>query len=162
MAKILFLKALSAGERWITIKAPGHDKGQPVLVKPASDGSYKVIGGAGGALNHLRLTGVKSEASYKEEAKQRHSSRQDERKRQRERDQKDGLTEFKGKAKEAIKAQVGDEQAKFVKTVADALGWTEKDMRFPEEIIPERLGCGAADGGGEARAGTVPARQAGG
>lgn len=135
MPVLLFLKAsMPAGARWITVRPNGPGtEGQAVMIQPAADGAYRVIGGAGGKLNYLKLTGVKSEASYKEEAKQRHASRQDERKRQRERDQKDGLTESKGKAKEAIKAQVGDEQAKFVKTVADALGWTEKDMRFPEE-----------------------------
>jgi hypothetical protein len=60
-------KALAAGERWITVhpNGPGTD-GQPVLIRQMPDGAAKVIGGAGGRLNHLRLMGVRSEAEYKE------------------------------------------------------------------------------------------------
>jgi superfamily II DNA or RNA helicase len=130
---LLILKALGAGERWITVKAPGHEKGQPVLIKPSDDGSFKVIGGAGGKLNHLRLTGVKSEADYKREAGQRDVARKEERKRQAERDKKDGLAQSKGAAKEAIKAQLGLHQATFVQTVAKAMGWKDDELRFPEE-----------------------------
>ena len=131
---LLFFKALAAGERWITIHPHGRDeKGQPVLVKPSEDGSYKVVGGAGGALNHLRLTGVKSEADYKAEAAARQKGRQEERKRQAERDKKDGLTESKAAAKEALKAQLDQHQAAFVQTVAKAMGWKDDHLRFPEE-----------------------------
>lgn len=66
------LKALAPGERWLTVHPNGRDdKGVHVLVQVQKDGSAKVIGGAGGALNHLRLTGVRSEAQYREEAAQR-------------------------------------------------------------------------------------------
>ncbi len=126
-------KALAPGERWITVKPPGHDKGVPVIVKPTSDGAMKVIGGAGGKLSHLRLTGVKSEAEYTHEARQKAALHKDARKRQAERDRKDGLTASKAKAREALKAQLQDHQAKFVSQVADALGWTPEQMQFPAE-----------------------------
>ncbi|MBE7619573.1 hypothetical protein GL297_08015 [Komagataeibacter sp. FXV2] len=77
------LKALAPGERWLTVHPNGRDdKGVHVLVQVQKDGSAKVIGGAGGALNHLRLTGVRSEAQYREEAAQRaqeHRAREKER-----------------------------------------------------------------------------------
>jgi hypothetical protein len=34
------------------------------LIQPSTDGAHHVIGGAGGKLNYLKLTGVKSEAAY--------------------------------------------------------------------------------------------------
>jgi len=37
---------------------PGTD-GHPVLIQPAGDGAFRVIGGAGGKLNYLQLTGVR-------------------------------------------------------------------------------------------------------
>jgi hypothetical protein len=141
---LLIFKALSAGERWITVKAPGHDKGQPVLIKPSDDGSFKVIGGAGGKLNHLRLTGVKSEGDYKQEARQRATSRSEERKRQTAQDKKDGLTASKKAAKEALHAELGQHQAKFVQTVADAMGWKPDSIRFPEENY-QNVSAGARD-----------------
>ena len=59
-------KAIPPGARWITVRPNGPGtEGRPVLVQPAADGAYHVIGGAGGKLNYLKLTGVRSEASYK-------------------------------------------------------------------------------------------------
>ena len=57
------LKAINPGARWIAVKPPGHNKGQPLLIRDMPDGSSKVIGGAGGSMNHLRLTGVRSARS---------------------------------------------------------------------------------------------------
>jgi superfamily II DNA or RNA helicase len=131
---VLFFKALEAGERWITVRpnGPGTD-GQPLLIKPAPDGSFKVIGGAGGKLNHLKLTGVKSEADYKGEVAQKQAGRREQRRMQRERDKEAGLTESKAAAREVISAQLGQHQAKFVDTVAQAMGWKPDAIRFPVE-----------------------------
>ncbi len=58
-------KGIPAGARWITVHPNGPaEKGQPILIQPAGDGAFKVIGGAGGSLNHLRMTGVKSKEDY--------------------------------------------------------------------------------------------------
>jgi hypothetical protein len=56
--------------RWITVHPNGPEsKGQPVLVVPAGEGgAMRVIGGAGGKLNMLKLRGVKSEGEYKASA----------------------------------------------------------------------------------------------
>lgn len=63
--------SIPPGAHWITVHPNGDGPGQPVLIQPQPDGSAKVIGGAGGSLNHLRLRGVKSKSDYKEEAKQK-------------------------------------------------------------------------------------------
>ena len=128
------LKAIPAGARWITVRPNGPGtEGQPVLIQPSGDGAYKVIGGAGGKLNHLRITNVRSEADYAQEVREKAAGRREEKKRQQERDKKDGLTESKARARESLKAQVGDHEAKFIKTVSSALGWTPEQMRFPAE-----------------------------
>lgn len=127
-------KALGPGERWITVRPNGPGtQGHPLLIKPAGDGSMKVIGGAGGSLNHLRLTGVKSEDAYKEEARQRSKSHKEARKRQTEGDKALGLHGTKTVAREAVKEQVRNQKRTFVETVAEALDWKEEATRFPEE-----------------------------
>ena len=133
--KILFLKALGAGERWITVHPNGPgEKGTPLLIRDQPGGSAKVIGGAGGKLNHLRLASVRSESDYKAEAQKRAEGRKVLLKVKRDADKAAGLTESKGKAKEAIKAQLGDHRAKFVATVGKALGWSQDEMAFPDHL----------------------------
>ncbi len=126
-------KSLGAGERWITIHAPGHEKGQPLLIKEQPDGSAKVIGGAGGKLSHLRLTEVRSEADYKSGLRQRQVTRREEQGRSRERDRADGLTANKKVARDAVGEQLRTHERKFVGTVAAALGWKPEDTRFAVE-----------------------------
>ncbi len=107
-----FFKAIPPGARWITVRPNGPGtEGHPVLIQPAGDGAYKVIGGADGKLNHLKLTGVRSEADYAQEVRGKQAARREEKKRQRERDAADGLTESKAAAREAVRAQVGQARA---------------------------------------------------
>ena len=58
-------KALGPGERWITVKPPGHDKGQPLLIRDMPDGSSKVIAGAGGSV-HMVMRETKGGTLYYE------------------------------------------------------------------------------------------------
>ncbi|MCE2580768.1 hypothetical protein LDL36_20415 [Komagataeibacter sp. FNDCR1] len=128
------LKALAPEERWLTVHPNGRDdKGVHVLVQVQKDGSAKVIGGAGGALNHLRLTGVRSEAQYREEAAQRAQEHRAREKERRKADREKGLTPSKDEATHAVRAQERAHEDAFVKQVGDALGWTEAETRFPEE-----------------------------
>ena len=76
---------------------------------------------------------MRSEADYKEEARGKIASRKEEKKRQREQDKKLGIDGHKRQAREVLKASLRDHEDKFVQTVADALGWSPDDMRFPEE-----------------------------
>jgi len=51
--------------RWVTIR------GNHVLVQGLADGGYVVVGGAGGALNHLRLDKLLSKEEYAQKEKER-------------------------------------------------------------------------------------------
>jgi superfamily II DNA or RNA helicase len=133
--RIFFLKALPPGARWITVRPNGPGtEGHPLLVQPAGDGAMKVIGGAGGKLNHLKLTGVRSEADYKQETAQKQAAARERRKEQAKQDKEDGLTESKSRAREALRAAVGDHQAKFVQAVSEAMGWKPEETAFPEHL----------------------------
>lgn len=47
-----FFRALPPGARWITVRPNGPGtNGHPILIQPAGDGAYRVIGGAGSKLN---------------------------------------------------------------------------------------------------------------
>lgn len=143
-------KALAAGERWITVRPNGPGTtGHPLLIKPASDGSYKVIGGAGGSMNHLRMTGVRSVEHYKDQARESVKRRKLERSRQTERDKADGLHGNKTAARDAIRSQKREQRAQYVKKVAAELGWKPEDMRFPAEkfanLSPDAQGKAEAD-----------------
>ncbi|WP_431860168.1 helicase-related protein [Azospirillum sp.] len=127
---------LPPGARWITVRPNGPGtEGHAVLIQQQSDGSARVIGGAGGKLNYLRLTGVRSETEYKEEARKKAEGRRAEKKAKREQDRKDGLLASKTKARDAIKGQLREHEVKFVQTVATALGWKQEDMAFPEHQV---------------------------
>lgn len=132
--KFLLLKAIPPGARWITVRPNGPGtEGQPVLIQPSSDGAFRVIGGAGGKLNYLKLTGVRSSDDYKGFLQQHRAARLEARKRQQKQDREMGLTAAKKQATDALHDQLHTEQQKFVETVGHALGWTPEEMRFPEE-----------------------------
>lgn len=133
--KILFLKSsIPPGARWITVHPNGSDgKGQPILIQPSGDGSsYRVVGGAGGSLNFLKLRAVRSESDYKREAAERKKANREEAKEQRKRDKEAGLVESKNKAREDLRAQKQKHEREFVNTVAQAMGWEPKQLEFPE------------------------------
>lgn len=140
---ILFCKALEAGERWITVKPNGPDaKGQPVLVSEQTDGSMKVVGGAGGSLNHLRLTGVKPASAYKDVIAERARNRRESRKAQKARDKALGLEKSKADAHQQIAEQQRTEHRKFVEGVAAAMGWKPEDYKFdraPHAALPDHV-----------------------
>lgn len=128
---LLFMKALQPGERWVTIHPNGPDsKGQPVLIQPQPDGSAKVIGGAGGALSHLRLTGVKPEGSYKDTIRERAAARREAERRQRERDKQLGIHVAKAEAHRKVTERTREAQREYVKGVAEAMGWDPADYKF--------------------------------
>ncbi len=135
---LLLLKAsIPEGARWITVHPNGPgEKGQPVLIQPQEDGSAKVIGGAGGKLNHLRIRAVRSEADYKREAELKRHQAAEERKVQRQKDKEAGLLESKKAAKDEVKRQHLEHQREFIQTVADAMGWDKDAMEFKPEQFP--------------------------
>lgn len=126
----LHKKELGPGERWITVRPPGHEKGQPVLVRETQRGSgvYHVIGGAGGKLNYLKLRGVKSKEHYRQEAAEKKKAKAAEQKAKREKDKEAGVYESKQKARKEVSQQQREHEREFINTVAEAMGW--EDHRF--------------------------------
>lgn len=131
----LLIKAESIplGARWITVHPGGVGTGQPVLIEPQADGSAKVIGGAGGSLNHLRLRGVKSHSDYKAEAQASKAKRQKERKARIAADKAAGIHDAKQEAREAIKKQRQEAERGVINAVAKKAGWKPEDLEFPED-----------------------------
>ena len=115
------------------MRAPGHEKGQPILIRDNPDGSASVVGGAGGSLNYLRLRGVKSKEEYARSALERQKTRKEERKKQRQLDKQTGVYEAKQAARKDVSLQRGAQEAEFIRTVADAMGWSRDELSFPEE-----------------------------
>lgn len=137
MSKIcrLLIKAdsIPEGARWVTIHPGGVGKGQPVLIQPQPDGSSKIIGGAGGSLNHLRLRGVKSHSDYKAEAKAGAADRATAKKAQTAADKASGAYDAKNAAREDIQEQKKKAERGVIDAVAKKAGWKPEDLEFPEE-----------------------------
>ena len=135
MKKIILLAKSSSippGARWITVNS-GEGKGQPVLIQPQPDGSAKVIGGAGGSLNHLRLRAVKSTSSYREEAKKKQEARRADKKTQIAAEKADGTYEAKQEARKDLKTQRRAAERHVIESVAKKVGWSEDELAFPED-----------------------------
>lgn len=118
--------AIPAGARWITVHPNGNGtKGVPVLVQEEKHGSgvFRVVGGAGGKLNYMKIRGVKSEGEYRQDAAEKAKAKKDARKAQVERDKAAGTHEAKQEARKAINDQRRQAERDFIRTVADAMGW---------------------------------------
>jgi len=126
------------GAHWITVNS-GGGKGNPILVMPHDDGSMRVIGGAGGALNHLKLRSVKTGEGYKESIAAKQQARQEKQKAQTAADKAAGIHESKGMEKGKLKQAMKKQREEFVNTVAEAMGWTNHkfDDSKMEGLSPE-------------------------
>lgn len=135
MKYLLLLKAdsIPSNARWITVHSSPGAKGQPLLIQPQPDGSHRVIGGAGGSLNYLKLRGVKSVSDYKKDAKSSADKRKEERKAKMEADKAAGTHEAKVEARKDIKTQKRKAEADIISAVAKMAGWDQKSLEFPEE-----------------------------
>ena len=133
---LFFFKAsnIPPGARWITVHPHGDGKGQPVLVQPVAPGSstVHVIGGAGGKLNYLKLTGVKSTGDYAKESAERGKERRAAAAAQRKKDAELGVTGVKKEARKEIAAKKQAAEHDFIRTVAEAMGWNSDALAFDE------------------------------
>lgn len=132
----LLAKAASIppGAHWITVHPNGDaGPGQPVLIQPQPDGSAKVIGGAGGKLNHLRLRGVKSQDTYKEEAKAKAEERRKAKAEQTKADKAAGVHDAKQEARMNLREQKRKAERDVIQAVAKKAGWDPSELEFPEE-----------------------------
>ena len=132
---VLLLKsdAIPPGAHWITVNANGGGgKGQAVLIQPQADGSAKVIGGAGGSLNHLRLRSVKSHSDYQSEAREGAAARSKAKKEQTKADKALGIHEAKTAARADIASQRQAAERSVIDAVAKKAGWKPEDIAFHE------------------------------
>jgi hypothetical protein len=104
--RILFLaKALGPGEHWITVHPNGQDPGRPLLVQDQSDGSMKVIGGAGGSMNHMRFTPKDKGESTADAVKRRQDEAKAKKKEQTDQDKASGIHADKQAARGELKTK---------------------------------------------------------
>ena len=133
--RLLLLKSaqIPPSAHWITVHPNGVGKGQPVLIEPQPDGSAKVIGGAGGSLNHLRLRGVRSVSEYKQEAASKAKERREAKKAQTAADKAAGVHEAKQEARKQIAEEKRKAERQVIESVAQKAGWQQSELEFPEE-----------------------------
>jgi len=136
-----FLKAdhgpIPPDARWITVHPHGEgSKGVPILIQPTPQGHFRVIGGAGGKLNMLKLRGVKSESAYRQEHAERASLKQQAHKEQIRRDKELGIHDSKQAARAQLKEQRDLARKEYVALVAQEMGWTDLTPQT-EGLSPE-------------------------
>ncbi len=128
------------GEHWITVHPNGPGtRGTPVKIRESTTqkGVFHVIAGAGGKLNYLKLTGVKSPEEHKAQAKERDAVRRtkaaedaakEEVRRARLSDTERAAEDAEVAAKKAEHAKatkvLEDRRQHFVSLVSESLGWT--------------------------------------
>jgi hypothetical protein len=135
---LFFLKSsdIPPGARWITVHPHGDGKGQPVLVQPVAPGSatVHVIGGAGGKLNYLKLTGVKSAGAYAKESAERGKQRRVAAALQRKKDAELGVAGIKKEARKDLALKKRAAEHAFIHTVAEAMGWDSEALAFDDAL----------------------------
>lgn len=136
LALLLKSDAIPPGAHWITINSHGAGKGQPVLIQPQADGSAKVIGGAGGSLNHLRLRGVKSHTEYKAEAAKKQAEKKKAKQEKVAADKAAGVHVVKKEAHDEIKRQRLEAEKGVIQAVAKLTGWKPEDLAFKASDYP--------------------------
>jgi hypothetical protein len=134
--------------RWITVHPWGkEEEGVPVKIRESKTekGTWHVVGGAGGKLNYLRLTNVKTPEEYRTQAAEKRKAKKEHEaaKETAERQRKAGLTEEQRQeeteaehAAEEAKGKREEQQRKdeqeFIARVAKQQGWKDEEWQFKE------------------------------
>ena len=128
--------------RWITIHPHGSEEGQAIMIRESktSPGTYHVIGGAGGKLNYLKLSNVKSKEEYQQQAKEKAKSKRLKAKEQMKADKEAGTYTPKKKALDAIRGDKERSERQLIDHVAGLMGWQDYSLK-PEQL--EGLSDGA-------------------
>ena len=145
--------------RWITVHPHGsEERGVPVKIRASKTqpGVWHVVAGAGGKLNYLKLTDVKSPEEYKARAKEKAEARKEAAKskaetRQRqldemtpeEREASGAATRLATQRKEEAQQHLETQKRQFVADVAQALGWPAEEWQF--DATRKRLEAAGAD-----------------
>lgn len=137
-------KAFIPGTRWITVH-PGGGKGVPVMIRQGKDGDYRIIGGAGGKLNMLKLTNIKSPEEYKKEAAERKEKEKPSEEVKAER--KEEKKEVKQEAAKRFRDIIGDQKAatgavikQAQKKAEEFSGQVKKDENLKKYVIDQLKG----------------------
>lgn len=133
----LLAKGLGPGERWVTVHPHGDaSPGIPILITEKPDGTAHVIGGAGGSLNYVKLTNLKSPEQYREHAKQKAGER-----REAEKQRLAGMSPEDREAESAQKGKIDEEKRKseddHVANVYKMMGMEAPKQHDPEEMAKE-------------------------
>ena len=128
--------------RWITIHPHGSEEGQAIMIRESktSPGTYHVIGGAGGKLNYLKLSNVKSKEEYQQQAKEKAKNKRLKAKEQMKADKEAGTYTPKKKALDAIRGDKERSERQLIDHVAGLMGWQDYSLK-PEQL--EGLSDGA-------------------
>lgn len=133
----LLAKGLGEGERWITVHPHGENEaGVPVLIKETPSGGAHIIGGAGGSLNFVHLTNLKSPAEYRAHAKQKAGER-----RQAEKERLLGMSPEEREREATQKSQIDDvkrqTEDQHVAKVYQMMGMQAPQYQDPEELAKQ-------------------------
>jgi superfamily II DNA or RNA helicase len=140
MPRLAKAKDIPPGARWITVHPNGmEEKGVPILIEPRGDGSWSVTAGAGGKLNYLRLTNVKSEAEYRQTARERAEQRREAQK-EREAITPPEVKKAQREARTAVQQQARIAQRALIERVRATLGGVSADLP-PERLAGLTLGA---------------------
>ncbi|MDO8357291.1 MAG: helicase-related protein [Nitrospirota bacterium] len=128
--------------RWITIHPHGSGEGQPIRIRESktAPGTYHVIGGAGGKLNYLKLTDVKSKEEYAQQSKVKAKDKRAKAKEQTKADKEAGTYTPKKQALDALRSDKEKTERQLVDHVAGIMGWEDYSLK-PEQL--EGLSDGA-------------------
>ncbi len=133
----LLIKAIGPNERWITVHphGKGTGSGQHVLLRMEKDGKTgRIIAGAGGKLNYLKVTDVKSKESYKASVERKAAKTRALGKLARKRDKELGVDKLKADVKRANVEKVRETEQSAIATVAQEMGWKKEDIEFPKHL----------------------------
>lgn len=125
-----------AGERWITVHPHGDDQpGVPVLVRtdPKNPSVARIIGGAGGKLNHTKIQ-LASPEEWKRRASERRARRKQEAVEAKRRGEPTPASRQR-EAKEARRKQREETEDAVLRDAAEHLGWDERALTPDPESL---------------------------
>jgi hypothetical protein len=134
--------------RWVTLHPHGEDEpGTPVKIRESKTepGTWHVVAGAGGKLNYLRLTGVKSPEEHRRRAEEKRKARKEaretktqvklERRKELSEDERKAEAEKERARQEALetsRTEIRTRRQEFVAGIAQALGWKDEEWKFDD------------------------------
>lgn len=128
----LYKSVTEPGYKWITVHPQGEESGgMPVKIKVNPDGTGTVVAGAGGSLNAMKLTKLRSPEEWKQTAQERKARRKQ---------AQDALPDEAKKAQRETRRKLRDAEAeakaKYLAAVSSTQGW-EEPVSVPEALAEQ-------------------------